>query len=123
MRCDQFTRRDEQCERNATWLVADPRYGREGYCTQHANEVDPSGRRRRLGIRWQPIARGATAESVTFPSDVPLRDESYPQEPGVRDDNGNLVDGQEDNECQGHPAGPFGATVYCDGSCRVTKEE
>lgn len=27
---------------------------------------------------------------------APMQEDRYPQEPGVRDDNGNLVDGQED---------------------------
>jgi hypothetical protein len=48
-RCDQQTRRDERCERRATWIGGDG----EHYCTQHANYY---GVARRGG---HPIDRGA----------------------------------------------------------------
>lgn len=54
MRCDQLTRRNEQCERHATWIHLEKNNEWEGYCTQHANEYDPHRRGRKLGKRWKP---------------------------------------------------------------------
>ena len=45
---------------------------------------------------------------------IPFGDDPY-------DPDDDVEDGDEDDECEGHPTGPFdpmGVTVYCDGSCR-----
>jgi hypothetical protein len=55
MRCDQETRRREQCERTATWTKLEIYGEREAYCTQHANEYDAGGRGRKLLKRWKPV--------------------------------------------------------------------
>jgi hypothetical protein len=41
----------------------------------------------------------------------------YPQEPGVRDDNGNLVDGQDDDEDSNPTGEACGARARLTGSC------